>query len=111
LQLISSTGRARQKPSENSIQKVEEARWRNWIAHLTTDQEVAGSSPARVVINPPHPLLGKVEQNIFSTLHYFVYKRFGLDFAQLFPKVDLCPDSLAVEHQSCKLEVPSSILG
>ena len=28
-------------------------RWRNWIAHLTTDQEVAGSTPARVVINPP----------------------------------------------------------
>ena len=29
---------------------TKEAGWRNWTAHLTTDQEVPGSSPGSVVI-------------------------------------------------------------
>ena len=29
---------------------TKEADWRNWTAHLTTDQEVPGSSPGSVVI-------------------------------------------------------------
>ena len=42
------------------------AGWRNWIAHLTTDQEVPGSSPGSV-----DTFVFNVILSFFFTLGYF----------------------------------------
>ena len=53
LQQIKSIIKKTREDSTKFCRQFDKVRWRNWIAHLTTDQEVAGSSPARIVQTLP----------------------------------------------------------
>ena len=49
-QLVERTLSMREVGGSNPSLSKKVAVWRNWTAHLTTDQEVPGSSPGMVVI-------------------------------------------------------------